>query len=179
MLRKVFDTLDEFNEYVEWYFKKCDPHVEEVVSLEEKDWELEYVVKKEVTKPKPYTMSGLAVHLGISRKELKTMENVADEYKEVIKMAIARCEQFSEEKLYDNKNTSGVVFAMTNNFEEWSNKSSSDITTKGDKVNLTDLFLASQVKSDAGTTEEITDTAEQPEQSEQPVWDWNIQEATE
>lgn len=66
---------------------------------------------------KPYTMSGLAFHLGISRRVLLRYESEENrrDYWPIVAYAKARIEAFAEEQLYTNKNVSGVSFILKNN----------------------------------------------------------------
>lgn len=68
---------------------------------------------------RPYTLSGLAVHLGTCRKTLYNYEQ-KDEFLPAIKRAKARIEAYLEEKLFGN-NVTGVIFNLKNNYD-WTDR---------------------------------------------------------
>lgn len=89
---------------VDSYFKKCDDE------------------------QMPYTMSGLALALGVSRATLKNYETV--EYYgfgNIIEMAKTKIENYMEKRLFDKKQCVGAIFALKNNFEGWIEKSETKI----------------------------------------------------
>lgn len=77
---------------------------------------------------RPYTMSGLALALGIDRKTLLNYSN-KEEYFPTIKKARDTVEAFNEEQLYTGKNTAGVIFSLKNNFG-WHDKVEQDVKVK-------------------------------------------------
>jgi hypothetical protein len=78
-----------------------------------------------------WTLSGLAVFIGIDRK---TLYNYADrnEFFHIIKEARDRVESIYEERaIYDN-NPTGVIFALKN--MGWTDRLATDHTTQGEKI---------------------------------------------
>jgi hypothetical protein len=76
---------------------------------------------------KPYTVTGMALHLGFcSRQSLIDYEG-KDEYFDTIKKAKARIEQFNEEMLYKDGQVTGIIFNLKNNFD-WKDKTEVDAT---------------------------------------------------
>lgn len=69
---------------------------------------------------RPYTVSGLASALGMTRIELLNYEGKKALLKEV-KLALGRCEAYAEESLYTGKAT-GASFSLKNNFPGWKDK---------------------------------------------------------
>lgn len=70
---------------------------------------------------KPYTVSGLAVALGTTRRTLLDYEE-KDEYSHTIKNAKQKIEAFNEEMLYSKDvPTVGVIFNLKNNYG-WKDK---------------------------------------------------------
>lgn len=67
-------------------------------------------------KRRPYSVSGLALHLGLTTQTLRNYEkNYGDtEYADIIKVAKQRIEEFAECCLYDNKKTVGAKFVLQN-----------------------------------------------------------------
>lgn len=78
-----------------------------------------------------YTISGLAIYLGLSTETLRRYENLyADtEYAEIIRVAKQRIEEYAENSLYDAKKSSGAKFVLENNFG-WSGKQ--DVNLSGE-----------------------------------------------
>ena len=68
---------------------------------------------------RPYTISGLALWLGVSTNTLRKWEkNYGDTvYADIIKVAKQRVENYAEESLYDNRKVSGAKFVLENYFD--------------------------------------------------------------
>lgn len=123
-----FQSVEELQKLIDAYFESCeeevwtkklDPETGEVTG-----WEPQYdrhgnIMKRMV---KPYTISGLALALGTSRRTLLDYEQRNDDFSHTIKKAKARCEEFAEEQLFTSKNTAGVIFNLKNNYESWVDK---------------------------------------------------------
>jgi len=86
-----FKTEEELKDAINKYFQKCDE------------------------KEKPYTMSGLALSLGIDRTTLINYGK-RDLFSTLIKNAKAKVEEQLEESLYRLGNNSGVIFNLKNNY---------------------------------------------------------------
>ena len=86
-----YKTEKELEKAINEYFDKCD--------------------KKE----KPYTMTGLALSLGIDRTTLINYGK-RDLFSTLIKNAKAKVEEQLEESLYRLGNNSGVIFNLKNNY---------------------------------------------------------------
>ena len=74
--------------------------------------------------PAPYTMSGLALTIGLSRKQLIEY-SARNQYSNIIKDARKRVEQDNERRLLEGKNQVGAIFALKNNFG-WVDKTEVD-----------------------------------------------------
>lgn len=107
-----FQTAEELEERVRSYFDSCDNNMTVTVT---KDGDV-----VEVPAPKPYTISGLAYHLGTNRQTLLNYEQ-RDEFVDTIRAAKAKIEMFVEESLWMPKIAAGVMFNLKNNFN-WSDK---------------------------------------------------------
>jgi hypothetical protein len=72
---------------------------------------------------RPFTISGLALHLGTSRQTLINYEE-KQEYFDTIKNAKARIENYTEEQLFnaEAKNMTGIIFNLKNNYGQWADK---------------------------------------------------------
>lgn len=77
---------------------------------------------------KPFTITGLALHLGTNRTTLMDYESNKDKFSNTIKMAKARCEEYVERLLLNtnSKNSTGPIFNLKNNFG-WKDKVEQDI----------------------------------------------------
>lgn len=81
---------------------------------------------------KPWTLSGLACHLGIDRKTLYNYSK-NDKFFPTIKNARAKIEAYVEEQLFTPKIAAGVIFNLKNNFG-WQDKPGEDEKNTEDAV---------------------------------------------
>ena len=94
---KIFNDVKEVEEKINAYFNYCEE------------------------KEKPYTMSGLAYYLGISRQTLVNYSN-QDKFFDTIKKARDRVQMQLEENALSNKaNPTFTIFNLKNNFD-WKDK---------------------------------------------------------
>lgn len=94
---RAFKNVEEVEEKINAYFNYCEE------------------------KGKPYTMSGLAYYLEISRQTLINYSN-KDEYFDTIKKARDRVQMQLEENALSNKaNPTFTIFNLKNNFD-WKDK---------------------------------------------------------
>ena len=94
---RTFKNVEEVEEKINAYFNYCEE------------------------KEKPYTMSGLAYYLEISRQTLINYSN-KDEYFDTIKKARDRVQMQLEENALSNKaNPTFTIFNLKNNFD-WKDK---------------------------------------------------------
>lgn len=71
---------------------------------------------------RPYTITGLARHLDMTRQDLLRYQNdYGPDFSDTIKKAKTRVEEFVEESLFRKGITAGVIFNLTNNFG-WKNE---------------------------------------------------------
>jgi len=124
-----FKTVAEMSTAIEAYFVQCDKRT------------VQGVTKKgdvfTIKKPMPYSMSGLAETIGISRRRLLDYNARTDEYGEEFRPTItharARVERNLEERMYDGVGSPrGHEFGLKNNFG-WTDKQQQEIeiTQKG------------------------------------------------
>ena len=79
----------------------------------------------------PYTLTGLALALGLdSREALFSFED--EEMSRLVKIAVMRIEEYAEEKLFSKEAYSGVKLFLSVNFERWQDKNDDD--SDGDYV---------------------------------------------
>lgn len=63
----------------------------------------------------PYTVTGLARSIGMTRQRLIDYEE-KDEFRDTIKRAKQYCEEYAERSLYVGKNPTGAIFNLKNNW---------------------------------------------------------------
>lgn len=131
----AYGTVGELDQAVRQYFDMCDPHVELKVtdgginSKGETIW-----IKREVmTEQQPYTMSGLARHLGIDRRTLLNYSKI-EQFFPTIQAARERVHEYAESQLYGRAAT-GAAFSLKNNFD-WRDRSEIDHTSKDQPIPL-------------------------------------------
>ena len=102
-----FKTAEELQFMIDDYFEMCN------------------------SKRRPYSISGLALHLGLTTNTLRNYEKgYGDtEYSDIMETAKQRIEEFAECALYDNKKSAGAKYVLENNFS-WSNKQ--DVNLSGE-----------------------------------------------
>lgn len=97
-----YKDVDELQKGIDKYFKECD------------------------NKDKPYTMSGLALSLGIDRKTLINYGE-RDSYSTLIKKAKQKVEcQLEENALMGKSNSTFTIFNLKNNYG-WQDKTEMEI----------------------------------------------------
>ena len=110
---KIFNDVKEVEEKINAYFNYCEE------------------------KEKPYTMSGLAYYLGISRQTLVNYSN-QDQFFDTIKKARDRVQMQLEENALSNKaNSTFTIFNLKNNFD-W--KDSNEVKTNIEITKVDELL---------------------------------------
>lgn len=116
-----FSTVEELQLLIDEYFDWCDNRTKKI-------WVEKTQSEIMITDPAPYTMSGLARRLGVSRQTLINYEN-KDEFLDTIKEARSRVHEDVETRLMEKAPT-GAIFNLKNNFG-WKDKSEQDVTSAG------------------------------------------------
>ena len=115
---RAFKSVEEVEEKINAYFNYCEE------------------------KEKPYTMSGLAYYLGISRQTLVNYSN-QDQFFDTIKKARDRVQMQLEENALSNKaNPTFTIFNIKNNFD-W--KDSNEVKTNVEITKVDELL--SEIKN--------------------------------
>lgn len=129
-----YETVEQLDRAIQNYFAHCDPHETQALVETGRDSKgnLLYDARNVLTEQKPYTVSGLARALGISRTTLLKYKD-RPEYVDSIQGAIARCEEFAESMLY-SPYSNGAKFNLTNNYDGWADKKEVDHTTAGQPI---------------------------------------------
>ena len=110
---KIFNDVKEVEEKINAYFNYCEE------------------------KEKPYTMSGLAYYLGISRQTLVNYSN-QDQFFDTIKKARDKVQMQLEENALSNKaNPTFTIFNLKNNFD-W--KDSNEVKTNVEITKVDELL---------------------------------------
>ena len=110
---KIFNDVKEVEEKINAYFNYCEE------------------------KEKPYTMSGLAYYLGISRQTLVNYSN-QDQFFDTIKKARDRVQMQLEENALSNKAyPTFTIFNLKNNFD-W--KDSNEVKTNVEITKVDELL---------------------------------------
>lgn len=118
-----FRTPKDLQKHIDKYFKSC------MSVLRNKNGEVVYQDGKPVyVQTKPYTISGLALFLGITTNTLRTYQTKAKaglilpEYADVVLMARQRIEEYAEGQLYTRDGSRGGEFVLRAGFG-WRTKS--------------------------------------------------------
>lgn len=121
----LYKTPEEMQTVIDEYFDWCDNKTKEIHSDKLGDMI--------VPNPEPYTMSGLALRLGMSRETLSNYKEKT-EFLDTIKAARNKVEYDIERRMNDKDTfTPGLIFNTKNNFG-WKDKSETDVTSKGEKI---------------------------------------------
>ena len=112
-----YKTAEELDKAIEQYYVDCQKQM------------------------RPYTMSGLAVALGIDRRTLLNYSK-KDDFFPTIKKARDMVEAFTEEMLLTGKNTAGVIFSLKNNFG-WKDKTEVEATNLNYQAQSYEEFINS------------------------------------
>lgn len=131
----AFKTVEELDVAIQGYFDMCDPHQENrlVDSGVNERGETIFLTRKVMTEQQPYTVSGLARALGISRETLVQYKK-SDRFSDSVLLAYDRCHEWAEKALY-SKSATGAAFSLKNNWG-WRDKQEIDHTTKGQAMPL-------------------------------------------
>lgn len=103
--RCKYKTPEELIEVITNYFKECDK------------------------KNRPYTISGLALYIGLSTETLRRYEKEYGdtEFADIIKRAKQTVEVYTAEATFDNKKFQGAKFNLQNNFG-WTDKQDTNLS---------------------------------------------------
>lgn len=132
-----FDSVENLELKIQEYFDSC--------------WETKEVdgniLQRQV---RPYTITGLAVHLDTSRETLLDYED-KEEFSDTIKRAKMKIHNYVEEYLFTGKNQTGAIFNLKNNYG-WTDKTEVDNTHKGDGTNpVLVTFIGNDTTHDPNT----------------------------
>ncbi len=109
----------EMQAKIDEYFKKCEGEM-----LLGKDGK-PIINKKGIVyleKPRPPTVTGLALYLGFSGRQALLNYRAKKEFLDTVTRARSRIEQYNEEALYSKETCNGAKFNLSNNFDGWAEK---------------------------------------------------------
>lgn len=145
----VFTDAAKLALAIQNYFSKCDPHTElrQVVSGHNATGDAIIETRQELTEQQPYTVTGLARHLGVDRRTLlnyRQYSHYSSDIDEATKQdlirtiadAYQRVEEYNEKGLHKPGLANGIKFNLVNNFD-WQDKTISE--TRAPKDDLDDL----------------------------------------
>lgn len=117
----LYDNAEDLQKDIQAYFDSC--------------WQYKFNKDGEVVVDKygnpiwmqtiPYTMSGLALAIGMDRRTLLNYEK-RDEFFPTINEARKIVERYAETRLYDKDGVNGAKFNLQNNFKGWEDKKKID-----------------------------------------------------
>lgn len=114
---KIPTTARELERKIKAYFKKCEKETVDKngeVILDSNGRALKSVAV-------PYTLTGLALALGLDSREA-LFEFSDPEMARLVKMAVMKIEDYAEQKLFSKEAFSGVKLFLSVNFERWQSR---------------------------------------------------------
>lgn len=146
-----FESVGDLQIAINAYFDACDPHIVQRVidGGVNQHGETIWLKRAVMTEQEPYTVSGLARALGISRQALLDYGE-REEFIDTVAAAKERCHEYAEKQLF-GKAQSGAAFSLKNNWG-WKDRQEIDHTTDGQPLPSLVQFI------DAKPTESDTDT---------------------
>lgn len=111
-----FETVEALDLAIQNYFAGCDPHTTSALVETGRDshGNMLFDTRTVLTEQEPYTVSGLARALGISRDTLIAYKK-RDQFVDSIRAAYERCHEYAEKQLF-GKAQSGAAFSLKNNW---------------------------------------------------------------
>lgn len=119
----AYKTVEEMQTRIDAYFNACDG---EYIRDEEDNLMTDKHGHPVKTKPRPYTITGLALALGFTGRQALLNYEDKPEFVDTIKKAKAKVEQYAEERLFDRDGANGAKFNLSNNFKGWAEKQQVD-----------------------------------------------------
>ena len=129
----TYKTVEEMQEKIDAYFNSC---YGEYITDEEGNLMTDKNGQPVMSKPRPLTITGLALALGFTGRQSLLNYEDKEEFVDTIKRAKSRIEQYAEERLFDKDGVNGAKFNLSNNFKGWSEKQQidSNVNTTGTTV---------------------------------------------
>lgn len=96
--------------------------------------------------PKPPTITGLALHLGLSSRQALLNYQGKDEFNDTVTRAKLRVEAYAEERLFDKDGVQGAKFSLANNFSNWNDKGDKGTSDIEDLTIIAEMLTKRKVK---------------------------------
>jgi len=180
----IFKDVTELNQKIQNYFDNCDPHFEKqrVENGTNQKGHVIYEEREVLTDQIPYTVTGLARSLQVSRRTLlnyRREEHYSSEISPELRQelilsiedAYQRVEEWNERALHRSGVSNGIKFNLTNNFE-WEDKKVVDNNNRSiedtlddlddDKSQRDDVAANAQAELDKQNGEKKTDDTSEP-----------------
>ena len=119
----MYKTPEEMQAKIDAYFNSC---YGEYITDEEGNLMTDKHGHPVMRKPRPLTITGLALALGFNGRQSLLNYEGKPEFMDTIKRAKAKVEQYAEERLFDKDGVNGAKFNLSNNFKGWSEKQQID-----------------------------------------------------
>ena len=119
----TYKTVEEMQVRIDAYFNSC---YGEYITDDEGNLMTDKQGCPVMTKPRPLTITGLALALGFSGRQALLNYEDKPKFMDTIKRAKSRIEQYAEERLFDKDGVNGAKFNLSNNFKGWSEKQQID-----------------------------------------------------
>lgn len=128
----LYKTKEELQGIIDDYFDWCDNRTKTI-------YDNKTGAEVVINWPAPYTMSGLARRLGMSRETLVQYGH-KEEFSDTITCAREKVQEDIEIRLMETRNEKGAIFNLTNNFG-WKQKNETDLTSKGEKLETNQIIF--------------------------------------
>ena len=130
-----YKTPEEMQKKIDEYFESCYRAIM-VFNKDKSQYEVVKDNNGNIVKEqyKPFTITGLANALDLSRRDLLSY-NEKDEFRNTVTRAKSIVEQYAEERLFDRDGNRGAIFSLSNNFKGWADKQQTE-TTKDPVINI-------------------------------------------
>lgn len=127
-----YKTVEEMQAKIDAYFTAC----EGTPLLDDDDRPVVYKGRPVILWAQPPTVTGLALALGFTGRQALLNYQAKAKFVDAITRAKARCEAYTESRLYDREGSNGAQFSLKCNFG-WNDKAPAD--TDGEVKILDDL----------------------------------------
>jgi hypothetical protein len=108
----LFGTVEDMKKKIDEYFNSCYRVVEDDKG------------NKNTENIRPLTITGLALALDTNRETLLNYGN-KEEFFDTVRAAKLKIQNFAEENLFTNRNASGIIFNLKNNYG-WADRIETD-----------------------------------------------------
>ena len=114
-----YKTVEELQTAIDAYFKDCEGTI-----LRDKEGHpcLDKFGNPIILDSKPPTVTGLALALGFSGRQALLTYQGRKPFYDTVTRAKARCEAYTEARLFDRDGVHGARFSLINNFRGWRDK---------------------------------------------------------